>query len=182
MIFRTVSVIFVFLASASILVGHDIQTVDGKRYIEIRLKSKTDLGIQIAHSAGECFLDYTTILEPNRTTFGYDQRAYEIAKGDVAQRVSEPDPGRRVNYIGAGRERPKTAAPARLAKPSRLYRSPSQGFDASSNRTGNYQPIRFRGTSANGSASRTQCAATTKKGYRCSRMSEPGRAYCWQHP
>jgi hypothetical protein len=30
-------------------------------------------------------------------------------------------------------------------------------------------------------AARTQCAATTKKGVRCSRMAEPGSAYCWQH-
>lgn len=29
---------------------------------------------------------------------------------------------------------------------------------------------------------RQQCAATTKKGTRCSRMAQPGRAYCWQHP
>lgn len=26
-----------------------------------------------------------------------------------------------------------------------------------------------------------QCAATTKKGTRCSRNAQPGRAYCWQH-
>lgn len=29
---------------------------------------------------------------------------------------------------------------------------------------------------------RRQCAAITKKGTRCSRMAQPGRAYCWQHP
>jgi hypothetical protein len=29
---------------------------------------------------------------------------------------------------------------------------------------------------------RQQCAATTKKGTRCSRMAEAGRLYCWQHP
>ena len=29
---------------------------------------------------------------------------------------------------------------------------------------------------------RQQCAATTKKGTRCSRMAQAGRAYCWQHP
>lgn len=29
---------------------------------------------------------------------------------------------------------------------------------------------------------RPQCAATTKKGTRCSRMAQPGRAYCYQHP
>jgi hypothetical protein len=29
---------------------------------------------------------------------------------------------------------------------------------------------------------RKQCAATTKKGTRCSRMAQPGRSYCWQHP
>ncbi len=28
---------------------------------------------------------------------------------------------------------------------------------------------------------RQQCAATTKRGTRCSRMAQPGRAYCWQH-
>lgn len=32
------------------------------------------------------------------------------------------------------------------------------------------------------SATRQQCAAITKKGVRCSRMAQPGRAYCWQHP
>jgi hypothetical protein len=30
-------------------------------------------------------------------------------------------------------------------------------------------------------ASRQQCAATTRKGTRCSRLAQPGRAYCWQH-
>lgn len=29
---------------------------------------------------------------------------------------------------------------------------------------------------------RQQCAATTKKGARCSRMAAAGSAYCWQHP
>jgi hypothetical protein len=29
---------------------------------------------------------------------------------------------------------------------------------------------------------RQQCAATTKKGTRCSRMAQAGRSYCWQHP
>jgi hypothetical protein len=28
---------------------------------------------------------------------------------------------------------------------------------------------------------RVQCAAITKKGTRCSRNAQPGRAYCWQH-
>jgi hypothetical protein len=28
---------------------------------------------------------------------------------------------------------------------------------------------------------RQQCAATTKKGTRCSRTAKPGSAYCWQH-
>lgn len=27
----------------------------------------------------------------------------------------------------------------------------------------------------------TQCAATTKKGLRCSRTATPGSIYCWQH-
>lgn len=27
----------------------------------------------------------------------------------------------------------------------------------------------------------SQCAATTKKGTRCSRKAQAGRAYCWQH-
>jgi putative hemolysin len=30
-------------------------------------------------------------------------------------------------------------------------------------------------------ATRQQCAATTKKGTRCSRMANAGSAYCWQH-
>jgi hypothetical protein len=29
---------------------------------------------------------------------------------------------------------------------------------------------------------RKQCAALTKKGTRCSRLAQPGRSYCWQHP
>ena len=28
---------------------------------------------------------------------------------------------------------------------------------------------------------REQCAAKTQKGTRCSRLAEPGSAYCWQH-
>lgn len=31
------------------------------------------------------------------------------------------------------------------------------------------------------SSTRVQCQATTKKGTQCSRMSEPGRNFCWQH-
>jgi micrococcal nuclease len=30
-------------------------------------------------------------------------------------------------------------------------------------------------------ATRQQCAATTQKGTRCSRMANPGSSYCWQH-
>jgi hypothetical protein len=32
------------------------------------------------------------------------------------------------------------------------------------------------------STARQQCAATTKKGARCSRLAAVGSAYCWQHP
>lgn len=31
------------------------------------------------------------------------------------------------------------------------------------------------------STARQQCAATTKKGTRCSRLAQPGSSYCWQH-
>lgn len=30
-------------------------------------------------------------------------------------------------------------------------------------------------------AARQQCAATTKRGTRCSRLADAGSAYCWQH-
>ena len=40
-------------------------------------------------------------------------------------------------------------------------------------------PSASRGSSYD--ASRGQCAATTKKGTRCSRRAQPGRAYCYQH-
>jgi hypothetical protein len=30
-------------------------------------------------------------------------------------------------------------------------------------------------------AARQQCAATTKRGTRCSRLADVGNAYCWQH-
>ncbi len=30
-------------------------------------------------------------------------------------------------------------------------------------------------------SARQQCAAVTQKGKRCSRLSNPGSAYCWQH-
>jgi hypothetical protein len=30
-------------------------------------------------------------------------------------------------------------------------------------------------------AARQQCAATTQKGSRCSRLAQAGSAYCWQH-
>jgi hypothetical protein len=30
-------------------------------------------------------------------------------------------------------------------------------------------------------AARQQCAATTKRGTRCSRLADVGSAYCWQH-
>lgn len=35
--------------------------------------------------------------------------------------------------------------------------------------------------SSGSSSSSGQCAATTKKGTRCSRRAQPGRAYCYQH-
>lgn len=53
-------------------------------------------------------------------------------------------------------------APAPQA-PRRAYSAPS------SSRGSSYQP------------SGGQCAATTKKGTRCSRRAQPGRAYCYQH-
>lgn len=40
-------------------------------------------------------------------------------------------------------------------------------------------PTSSRGTSYD--TSPAQCAATTKKGTRCSRRAQPGRAYCYQH-
>ena len=38
-----------------------------------------------------------------------------------------------------------------------------------------------RSSSTRSRISSGQCAATTKKGYRCSRRASAGSAYCWQH-
>jgi hypothetical protein len=43
-------------------------------------------------------------------------------------------------------------------------------------------PVTVPTTTERSTATRQQCAATTKKGTRCSRLAQPGRAYCWQHP
>lgn len=54
---------------------------------------------------------------------------------------------------------PSSAPPA----PVKAYSAPSSGGRSSSE------------------AISGQCAATTKKGTRCSRRAQPGRAYCYQH-
>lgn len=55
-------------------------------------------------------------------------------------------------------------------QPSTTTSTPARAYSA---------PTSSRGTSY--TASPAQCAATTKKGTRCSRRAQPGRAYCYQH-
>jgi hypothetical protein len=42
-------------------------------------------------------------------------------------------------------------------------------------------PAAMPSTTGLSGTARQQCAATTKKGTRCSRMAAVGAAYCWQH-
>lgn len=46
---------------------------------------------------------------------------------------------------------------------------------------GTSTPVERPSTPTIRNTERQQCAATTRKGTRCSRMAQPGRAYCWQH-
>ena len=69
--------------------------------------------------------------------------------------------------VARGLAGPGSALPP---QPSTPTSTPARAYSA---------PTSSRGTSYN--ASPAQCGATTKKGTRCSRRAQPGRAYCYQH-
>lgn len=66
----------------------------------------------------------------------------------------------------------KAAGPATVGPSSPLL--PIAGLQADQP-SSTPQPTTLRSTARQG------CAATTKKGARCSRLAESGGSYCWQH-
>lgn len=169
---KIVVVIFT-LAAVLATSAYDLQTRDGKVYKEIRLREKTALGIRIAHEGGVAFIDYSQIPVPDLWTFGYVEADYIAAK-------NPPPTGRPVRLYQStqtsssdaevANSRPPIGTNTLLSRPSRSAGSGSSGGGGASS-----------GGSSTSGAARSQCAATTQKGYRCSRLSGAGSAFCWQH-
>jgi len=172
-----------------ICLGYDITTRDGKVYKEIRLREKTALGIRIAHEGGVVFLDYSQIPVPDLWTFGYVEADYTAAKNPVpsgrparlyqSTRTSPSDAEIQFEQALAKEARKADAANGRPPIGTTTLLSRPGGTAGSSSSGGRSAPS---GGSSVSSAARGQCAATTKKGYRCSRMAAAGSSYCWQHP
>jgi len=191
----TLTAALVFAAGA-----YDIKTRDGRVYKEIRLREKTPLGIRFAHEGGVAFLDYSQIPVPDLWTFGYVEADYNAAKNPAPSpslsgrptrlyQPTTPTPEREIQLERAMDEaaraessyvdRPPVGTTTLLSRPARPAGSSSGGAVVPSRA---YNGGSTSGGSSISGAARSQCAATTQKGYRCSRLAGAGSSYCWQHP
>lgn len=145
----------VILVAASIAFGLDLNLTDGSNLADIRLRTKTDRGITVAHRGGVAFVDYKQMRSADALTFGFDQSRYDPSTAQTQpSRTDQP---------------PVVIRPARLYTPLPATPAPPAAHVVST-------------PSPRPASTRTQCAATTKKGYRCTRMAAAGSSYCWQHP
>jgi hypothetical protein len=144
----------------------DIVLPDGYKYENIQIKEKTDLGIRVGHETGVSFIDYLSLSPQDQYTFGYDSAKYNFQKSALSMsQTSKP-----VAIYGYSTPRP---TPAVTPRPSQSPDQTSRGYVSRSSSAYSSSP---RTASSSG-----QCAATTKKGYRCSRKAGSGSSYCWQH-
>lgn len=175
------------LATAILLLSvavsaYDLETRDGRVFKEIRLREKTPLGIRIAHEKGVTWLDYSEIPVPHLWTFGFNEEEYNAAKTivPIAAVSAKAAPMRSPRLYQAPAtpqmERPPIGTTTALSQPSRPV---GTGGSTSYTRATASSPSKSSGSLSG--TSRGQCAAITKKGYRCSRMASTG-SYCWQHP
>lgn len=143
--------------------AYDLALRDGTVLHDIRLRDKSPLGILVLHQNGVTFVDYSKIPVPDLYTFGFDEALYKAAlpaSGKVEQSPAQPVPSYRPERLYRTNPAPATPTPAPAASTIRTLST-------------------LAASAVN--ASRSQCAATTKKGYRCSRMAQAGRSYCYQH-
>lgn len=190
---HTCSVLLATLALATAS-AYDLTTRGGRVYKDIRLREKADLGIRFAHEGGVAWLDYSEIPVPDLWTFGFMEDRYAAA---VA--TKKANEGAVPNAPQGLEPTPEAVDPFASSRPTRLYRSTSTAPRpmplSSAPATSPTQPTpptpQPRATeprpfspsiSSSSSTHRSQCAATTKKGYRCSRLAAAGSSYCWQHP
>lgn len=163
------AVCFTFLALASLASAYDLTLRDGSVLKDIRLRSKTDLGITVQHSTGQKFVDYAQLPVPDLYTWGFDEQRYWSAQGSSTPPVLPP--------------KPEATEPADTGRPARLYRSLSPDVssepeaDNTMGTSRDYSPH----TDSVSSTIRGQCTGRTKKGYRCSRMAQAGSSTCYQH-
>jgi len=161
--------------------AYDLETRDGRVFKEIRLREKTPLGIKIAHENGVTWLDYSEIPVPHLWTFGFNEAEYNAAKTIAPIAAAPTRPTRLYQAPAAPQvERPPIGTTTALSQPAR----PVGGGGGTSYTRSSSSSSRTSGQSTSGTLSETsrgQCAAITKKGYRCSRMASGG-SYCWQHP
>lgn len=145
----------------------DIRLENGSSYTNIRLREKTPMGIRVQHDTGLSFFDYLSMKEVDRITFGYEEGPYNAAKAKLGlQATATPVP------IPAPVLPRSTPVPVPTPTTTRGF-APKYVAPAATP-----EPTRTTVTSSYSG----RCSATTKKGYRCSRSAESGRAYCWQHP
>ena len=143
--------LLVFAVPASCL-AFDLTLPDGKAFKDIRLISKTDIGISIQHEGGIAAVDYGKMSPHDARMFGYVPAKYEGAKA-MEKLQAEPRP-----EIPADPNRPPAETAKKVPTPSRQKGEPPKGEAAGEGR----------------------CQAITKKGDQCSRKATTG-GYCWQH-
>ncbi|CAM2929681.1 hypothetical protein [Rariglobus hedericola] len=148
---KFIATLFTLIVFTCQLIGHDLSLTDGRTLKNVKLRSMDASGITVIHDDGGDYVDYLTMTETDRTTFGYIQSRYEEVVLRQKQRQEE---------AARSAAAAKTAS-AQQPKPVSTTPSPQSSYSAP--------------------AYSSQCAATTKKGARCKRTAAAGSAYCWQH-
>jgi hypothetical protein len=141
---------------ASQVFAYDLVLTDGRTLKGIKLRSMDALGVTLIHEGGGDYVDYLSMSEPDRVTFGYVQSRYDAAIEVLKNKRSAyaADEATAKTAARTTQNTPPVSAPAYSAPAASTPRAASSG----------------------------QCAATTKKGTRCSRNAAAGSSYCWQHP
>lgn len=197
------------LVSVCVL-ARDITTLTGQIYRDVTVTRVEKTGIGILHRDGTAFLDFSILLSEIRKEFGYSETTYAAAKAaEAAQKQQlqlaietqkrlaaeakerQAEEQRRIAEMRAEAARiatDRTAlrpfSPPAISIGTRDYAS--RGYADRNYRTSPYTPQSLTSdttprTSPSSSSGGGQCAATTKKGYRCSRSASSGSSYCFQH-
>ena len=195
---------FVLLASVCVILARDITTLTGVTYRSVTVTRVEKTGIAISHRDGAGFLDFSILPADIRREFGYTEATYSAAQAAQKQQQELAlETQRRLTAEAVARQaadQRRTAeaqAAATRAAAERAALTPatppsdsiasrdyaSRGYTSRDYTTPRYTtPSTVSSTPSRPATSGGgQCAAITKKGYRCSRNASPGSSYCYQH-